>query len=146
MKKLFFFSVAGSIGFIVDVAVLHFVLRYTSFGPYFGRALAIAAANACTWYFNRRFTFDASGRSLAAEGARYGSVGVTSAGINFGSYSLMLLAIPTISPYIALILASSSAMAFSYMGYSRFVFASVSAESDRSAAYRALRRRADPGE
>lgn len=122
MKKLLFFAIAGGTGFVVDVAVLHIALTFTPIGPYFGRALAIAAAMACTWYINHRFTFDASGHSLAAEGARYYSVGVTSAGINYLCYSALLLLLNDFSPYLALVLGSASATVFSYMGYSKFVF------------------------
>lgn len=122
MKKLFFFAIAGGTGFVVDVVVLFIALHYTPIGPYFGRVLAIAAAMACTWYINRRFTFDASGHSLAAEGARYYSVGLTSAGINYVIYSALLLFVSGISPFLALVLGSASATVFSYLGYSKFVF------------------------
>lgn len=122
MKKLFFFAMAGGVGFIVDVGVLFLVLRYTPLDPFTGRALAIASAMACTWKINRTFTFAASGRTLASEGARYSGVGLTSALINYGVYSAALLALPELSPYIALTVASASATVFSYLGYSRFVF------------------------
>lgn len=146
MRKLIFFAIAGGIGFVVDVAVLHLSLRYTPLGPYFGRALAIAAAMSVTWYINRRYTFDASGRSLAAEGARYGSVGLTSAGINYGTYSALLLAIPMVSPYVALVLASATATAFSYLGYSRFVFGGNVDQGEEIEGFRTFRNPADGAE
>jgi len=131
MKKLLFFAIAGGTGFVVDVVVLFIALHYTPIGPYFGRMLAIAAAMACTWYINRRFTFDASGHSLAAEGARYYSVGMTSAGINYVIYSALLLFISGISPFIALVLGSASATVFSYLGYSKFVFGGGNDEEEQ---------------
>ncbi len=77
---------------------------------------------AATWAFNRNFTFDRSGRSLAAEGFRYGSVGVTAAFVNYGLYSALLLSLPGLQPLAAMVVASVAAMVFSFFGYSRFVF------------------------
>lgn len=122
MKKLFFFGLAGGIGFAVDVAVLYLLLRMTPLDVFSARVLAIIAAMGCTWMFNRSFTFAASGRSLAAEGARYGGVGLTSALINYAIYSAMLISLAGLSPFIAVTVASALATAFSYLGYSRFVF------------------------
>ena len=76
----------------------------------------------CTYMINRTFTFGASHRKMAVEGARYGSVGLASALINYAVYSISLITLPDISPYLALIFGSGSATVFSYLGYSRFVF------------------------
>jgi putative flippase GtrA len=130
MKKFISFAIAGGAGFLVDTGVLYLAIAHTPLGPYFGRALAIAAAMSCTWYINRRFTFHASGRPLRSEGARYGSVGLGSALLNYAVYSLIILIAPRVSPYVALILGSASATVFSYMGYSRFVFGKPPTESE----------------
>ena len=130
MFKLIKFLIAGGAGFIVDVSVLYLVLDHTPFGPYVGRALAIAAALTCTWIINRRFTFDASGRTLKSEGARYGSVGLVSTLINFGVFSALITFAPGISPYLALIVSSASATVFAYLGYSHFVFGKPKAETE----------------
>ena len=91
------------------------LLHLTPLGPFIGRLIAIALAMATTWAFNRTFTFDRSGRSLAAEGFRYGSVGVTAALVNYGLYSALLLSLPAL-------LATAASMFLSFVGYSRFVF------------------------
>ncbi|MNY81404.1 GtrA-like protein [compost metagenome] len=56
------------------------------------------------------------------EGFRYGSVGLISAMVNYLIYSGLLLALPILQPMAALVIASIAAMAFSFFGYSRFVF------------------------
>jgi len=122
MKKLFWFAIAGSVGFVVDAGLLMLLLHFTSIGPFGARAISIPSAMLATWFFNRSFTFEKSSQSLAVEGFRYGSVGVVSALINYGIYSGLLISIPILRPTFALIMASAAATAFSFFGYSRFVF------------------------
>jgi putative flippase GtrA len=126
MRKLIRFAIAGGIGFIVDAGVLAALLQLTPLGPYLARLAAITLAMAATWAFNRSFTFDRSGdrsgRSLAGEGFRYGSVGLTAALVNYGLYSTLLLSLPALQPLAAMVLATCASMVFSFFGYSRFVF------------------------
>ncbi len=124
MKKLTGFAFAGGVGYAVDLGVLHLMLRHTPLDAFSGRVVAIASAMTCAWLINRTFTFGASGRSLAAEGARYGSVGMTAAAINFALYSLLLIVLPDIPVFVALTAGSATGTAFAYLGYSRFVFGS----------------------
>ena len=83
---------------------------------------AITAAMLFTFWLNRTFTFGRSDRSLAAEGARYGGVGISAALLNYAVYSAIVLAFPGFFPVFALAIASAVAMAWSFLGYSRFVF------------------------
>ena len=122
MKKLFWFAIAGGTGFVVDAGILLLLLRFTPIGPFGARAIAIPSALVATCLLNRNFTFGHSNRPLAVEGFRYGSVGITSALLNYALYSALLISQPSLRPIIALILASAAATAFSYFGYSRFVF------------------------
>lgn len=122
MRKLAFFLFAGAVGFAVDMGVLWLFLYFKLLDPFSARILAIGSAMLCTYMINRTFTFGASHRRVAVEGARYGSVGLVSALLNYAVYSGFLIALPDMSPYLALILGSGSATVFSYLGYSRFVF------------------------
>jgi putative flippase GtrA len=122
MKKLVRFGIVGTAGFFIDATVLWLLLETTSLGPFAARAVAIAVALVATWYLNRSFTFGASRRSIAVEGFRYGSVGLVSALVNYLIYSGLLLSLPILQPMAALVVASIAAMAFSFFGYSRFVF------------------------
>ena len=125
MRKVILFLVAGATGFVVDMGVLWLLLTLKLLDPFSARVLAIAAAMLCTYTINRTFTFGASPRNVAIEGARYGGVGLASALLNYAVYSGFLIALPEMSPYLALILGSVSATVFSYLGYSRFVFGPV---------------------
>ncbi|WP_027487745.1 GtrA family protein [Allorhizobium undicola] len=122
MKKLIRFALVGSLGFAVDAAGLLLLLALTPLGPLSARAIAMAVAMLVTWQCNRLFTFGASRRSMLVEGFRYGSVGLVSAVVNYAVYCGLLLTMPLLKPLAALVLASMAAMAFSFFGYSRFVF------------------------
>lgn len=122
MKKLLRFGIVGSVGFLVDAGILALLLAITPFGPFLSRAIAITIAMAATWYLNRRFTFGASRHSIVREGFRYGSVGLTSSLVNYLVYTALLVTFPPLQPLAALVISSIAAMAFSFFGYSRFVF------------------------
>jgi len=122
MKKYLSFLIAGGIGFAVDAGVLLSLLHWTSIDAFSARAVAIACALFCTWMLNRTFTFDKSAHSLIVEGARYGSVGLSTSLINYGLYSALLVLVPDVEPLAAVVLSSGCATLFSYNGYSRFVF------------------------
>jgi putative flippase GtrA len=122
VKKLLRFGIAGGLGFIVDAGVLTLLLHTTPLGPFIARLFAIALAMLTTWMFNRTFTFGRSGDSLAVEGFRYGSVGVTAALVNYGLYSALLLTMPDLRPLAAMVFATAASMLLSFFGYSRFVF------------------------
>ncbi|WP_062114967.1 GtrA family protein [Aureimonas sp. AU40] len=122
MKRLMRFGLVGFLGFLVDFGTLALLLHQSSLGPLAARVIAIALALLVTWQCNRLFTFGASSRTVLAEGVRYGSVGLVSSCINYAVYSALILALPALNPLIALIVASAAALAFSFLGYSRFVF------------------------
>ena len=122
MRRTAAFAVAGAAGFLVDAGTLAFLLWATPLGPFVARVFAIAAAMAFTFWLNRTFTFGRSERSLAAEGARYGGVGISAALLNYAVYSALVLVFPALWPVLAVAIASLAAMIWSFLGYSRFVF------------------------
>lgn len=122
MRKLFFFVIAGSAGFLTDAGVLSLMLAFTPVGPFVARVFAIATAMGVTYLINRSMTFGRSNRPVAEEGARYVFVGLIGALVNYAIYAALLLSFPEIQPVIALTAASLAAMLFSFVGYSRFVF------------------------
>lgn len=122
IKKLFFFALAGGTGFLVDAGMLLLLLHFTPLDPFSARLIAIAAAMVSTWLINRNFTFEKGARSVAAEGLRYGSVGVSSALLNYAIYAAALVLIADLRPIFAVVLASAIATAWSYVGYNYFVY------------------------
>lgn len=124
MKKIIFFLMAGSVGFAADVGVLLLLLRFTALDPFSARIFAIAAAMGCTWIINRNITFQKGGRSVASEGVRYGSVGLSSALINYGVYAGLLFLFADLRPIFALVVASAVATCWAFIGYNKFVYGS----------------------
>ncbi|WP_457940227.1 GtrA family protein [Mesorhizobium sp. 10J20-29] len=122
MSRVLRFAVVGGIGFIADATMLALLLAATPLGPFLARLASVGSALCVTWLCNRTVTFGPSARGMVLEGARYGSVGVTTSIVNYLVYCGLLLAIPGIPVLVALALASLAAMALSYLGYSRLVF------------------------
>lgn len=122
MKRLALFAISGGGGFLIDAGMLWLLLHFTPAGPLLARAVAILMAMSFTWFFNRTFTFGASGRSVVGEGMRYGTVAIVTALLNYGLYAALLISMPLLQPLAALVFASIGAMGLSFIGYSRYVF------------------------
>ncbi len=122
MRRLLLFAATGIAGFLVDAGTLALLLWVTPLGPLTARLIAIALAMLFTFWVNRTFTFGRSARGLVAEGARYGGVGLSASMLNYALYSALIIAFPTFPPVLAVAVASLCAMAWSFLGYSRFVF------------------------
>ena len=122
MRRILRFAVVGGIGFVADAAVLALLIATTPLGPFVSRLVSIGFALTVTWQCNRRLTFGPSDRGIAAEGARYGGVGITTSIINYLVYCGLLIVLPGLPVLAALVLASLTAMVLSYLGYSRLVF------------------------
>ena len=122
MRRIGAFLCVGTAGFLVDAGILAALLFLTALDPFSARLVSIGSALFTTWILNRLVTFGASGRPLAAEGALYGGVGISTSLVNYALYALVLLAVPAMPPLAALVTASIGATVFSYLGYSRLVF------------------------
>ena len=116
------FVVVGGIGFVADAAMLALLLAATPLGPFVARLISIGFGLMVTWLCNRTLTFRPSSRGMLREGARYGGVGITTSIVNYLVYGVLLLAMPSMAPLPAMVVASLAAMALSYLGYSRLVF------------------------
>ena len=122
LGRILRFVVVGGIGFVADAAMLALLLAATPLGPFVARLLSIGFGLTVTWLCNRTLTFRPSSRGMLREGARYGGVGITTSIVNYLVYGVLLLAMPSMVPLLALVVASLAAMALSYLGYSRLVF------------------------
>jgi putative flippase GtrA len=116
------FASVGGIGFVVDAGLLTALHDGAGLDPFTARLVSILAAALVTWRLNRRLTFGPSPTPQASEGLRYGLVAALHAGLNYGIYALALFAWPGLPPTAAVVASTLAAMAFSYLGYSRFVF------------------------
>ncbi len=116
------FAIVGGTGFAVDAAVLSLLHYGVGLDPFSARVVSMCTATLTTWRLNRAHTFGASDRSQAHEGFRYATVAAMAAGVNYLVYAAALILWHGLPPIVALVAGAGSAMAFSYLGYSRVVF------------------------
>ena len=91
LRQLFWFSVSGVLGLLVDMGVLWLAAPWL--GWYGGRLLSFLCAATFTWAFNRRKTFQPTGRrgrSLLAEYLGYLSTMGIGGVVNYATYAAVL--------------------------------------------------------
>ena len=119
------FSIVGTIGLLVDLTVLYFLLYLVGTGPYLGRVGSFLSAATVTWFLNRSFTFrDAAPEAHGRQWLRFVAVNCLGAVVNYGTY-VLVLAIGTASailPGIGVAAGSLAGLAFNYSLSRRFVF------------------------
>jgi putative flippase GtrA len=118
------FVVAGVLGLLVDVGVLYGALAL-GLGWFAGRALSFLCAVWFTWRFNRRFTFTPrAGMSVWQEWWRYLSAMLVGGAVNYGIYSVIVLALPrlTLLPLAAVGAGSLAGMTVNFLSAKYFVF------------------------
>ena len=72
-------------------------------GPYVGRLVSYLIAATGTWSLNRRFTFPANGTDRwHHEWARYVTVNVVGAGVNYGAYAFCVWSSALVQQYLIL--------------------------------------------
>ncbi len=119
------FCVVGAIGFAVDAGILALLVHGFGVGPLLARLVSFPCAMTVTWYLNRRVTFShAASNNIRQEWFRYALVSMAGNLINFIVYVACIKFSLTLYTYpeIALAIASIVALAFNYLGSSRYAF------------------------
>lgn len=90
LRQLFLFGFVGSIGFLVDVAVLYILKGL--FGLYFGRLFSFISSVLVTWALNRRLTFSdrQSNKVKHHEFALYFLLMCVGGCVNYSIYAILL--------------------------------------------------------
>lgn len=118
------FGVVGTIGFLVDTAVLYAAL-WAGLGLYWGRALSYVAAASGNWLLNRVWTFrgQAGGR-MAQQWAAFLAVNLVGFAFNYGTYAALVATIPFVAahPVIGVAAGSLAGLASNFLLSRRFVF------------------------
>jgi len=102
------FGVVGTIGFVVDTAVLYGAL-WLGAGLYLGRAVSYLAAATTTWALNRAWTF--RGRAGGAVGRQWALFVVVNLGgfvLNYGTYAALVSLVPLVAAHPVLGVAAGS--------------------------------------
>jgi putative flippase GtrA len=126
------FGVVGSIGFVVDTAVLYGGL-WLGLGLYLGRALSYVAAATTTWALNRAWTFRGQGRgSPLQQWAVFLAVNLVGFACNYGTYAALVASVPTVAqhPVIGVAAGSLAGMIGNFLLSRRFVFGGANSAQD----------------
>jgi putative flippase GtrA len=119
------FGVVGTVGFLVDSAVLLGMLAL-GLGPYGGRVVSYVAAASTTFALNRAWTFRAAPRDapMAAQWGRFLVLNLVGFAANYGTYAALIATTPLVAAHPVLgVAAGSVAGMFINFGLSRrFVF------------------------
>ena len=125
LRQFIPFCMVGGVGFAVDVGILALLVHGFGLGPLVSRLVSFPCAMTVTWYLNRRVTFShAVSNNPGQEWFRYALVSVAGNLINFIVYVSCIRWSQTMYAYpeIALAIASIVALAFNYLGSSRYAF------------------------
>jgi putative flippase GtrA len=124
-RRFIVFGIMGTIGYIVDVAVLESML-WSGSGLYLGQAVGFFVAATATWFLNRTFTF--RDRKHGTNGLRqwlvYTAAMLIGFAINYGVYAA-LVASGGIWPehaYLAVAAGTLAGLCFNFPASKYFVF------------------------
>ena len=119
------FGVVGTVGFLVDSAVLLGMMA-AGLGPYGGRVVSYIAAASATFVLNRAWTFRTARRDapVASQWGRFLLLNLVGFAANYGTYAALITTVPLVAAYPVLgVAAGSIAGMFINFGLSRrFVF------------------------
>lgn len=111
-RQVAWFAVGGLLGFIVDAAIVHALIRWAGWGPYAARVVSFLAAASVTWVWNRTFTFAHRRRHRAgAEWTRWLLVMSGGAVLNYTIYALLVACVDRVHHWPVLGVAAGSAVA-----------------------------------
>jgi putative flippase GtrA len=118
------FGVVGTIGFVVDTAVLYAGL-WLGLGLYGGRAVSYVAAATTTWALNRIWTFRGQGEGPAwRQWAIFLAVNLVGFACNYGTYAALVSGVAFVAqhPVIGVAAGSLAGMIGNFLLSRRFVF------------------------
>jgi putative flippase GtrA len=109
-KEILLFAVSGLLGFVVDAAIVQFLVREWMINPYEARLVSFLAAAITTWSFNRKFTF--AGKSTGSrrrELIRYIIAMAGGFALNYGAYAACVALFQIVREWPAIGVAAGSA-------------------------------------
>lgn len=123
METFLRFGMVGTIGFVVDTAVLY-VGFWSGLGLLGGRIASYLVAATVTWYLHRRFTFRAAVPPSFAEWGRFLVSNALGGLVNVGIYWALVLAVPFCAryPVVAVAFGAIAGLAINYTLSRRVVF------------------------
>jgi putative flippase GtrA len=126
-RQLVLFSIAGTLGFVVDAGVLYAAIAAGT-GFYAGRVVSFLCAAFSTWLFNRRFTFPHADPAASwwSQWLRYLYAMSFGAVVNYLAYVVVLHALARAwwAPLAGVAVGSLSGLAVNFVLARQWVFKS----------------------
>lgn len=126
------FGVVGTIGFLVDTAVLYAGLAL-GLGLYGGRAVSYLAAASATFALNRAWTFRGQGEGrVARQWALFVVLNLVGFAFNYGTYAALVASVALVAqhPVIGVAAGSLAGMMGNFLLSRRYVFGGASRAPD----------------
>lgn len=126
------FGVVGTVGFVVDTAVLYAGLAL-GLGLYGGRAVSYLAAASATFALNRAWTFRGQGEGpVARQWALFVVLNLVGFAFNYGTYAALVATVALVAqhPVIGVAAGSLAGMMGNFLLSRRFVFGGASRAPD----------------
>ncbi|WP_233553093.1 GtrA family protein [Teichococcus wenyumeiae] len=124
MGELLRFGVVGTLGFLIDTAMLYAALSLGA-GLYLGRVLSYVTAASANWALNRAWTFRQADRShRGRQWTMFLLVNLLGFVINYGTYLLLITLWPVAARYPVLAVAAGAVAGLggNFLLSRRFVF------------------------
>ena len=118
------FGMVGTVGFLVDTAVLYGMLAL-GLGPYGGRVISYLAAATATFALNRAWTFRSAARApIARQWGAFVLLNLLGFAANYGTYAALLAGSATVAahPVLGVAAGSIAGMFINFAVSRRFVF------------------------
>jgi len=121
--KIILFIMGGGIGFITEIFIIQLLVSVFSVSFVSVRAISFPVAVCVTWFFNRKITFLSKNR-VAAELSQYILIQIIGGSINLSIYYLIISSqqFQNINPILALAIAASCSMIFTFLTSKNIVF------------------------
>jgi len=133
MRQLFWFAIAGTLGFLVDAGVVSLLVNGLDWNPYLARLLSFLCAVATTFAFNRTVTFAAGGRGdLGRQAGQYLVAMLGGFAVNYGAYALLVYQFELVRqwPVIGVAAGSIAGLVVNFLAARFWVFGARAATPD----------------
>ncbi|MBK1657597.1 GtrA family protein [Paracraurococcus ruber] len=125
LREFFRFGVVGTVGFLVDAAVLMLGIAL-GLGPWLGRALSYLVGATTTFTLNRLWTFRHAPRaaSVGRQWVLFLLVNLVGFACNYGTYAALIAFVPVVAanPVLGVAAGSIAGLAGNFVLSRRFVF------------------------
>lgn len=118
------FGVVGTVGFVVDAAVLTLAIA-AGLGPWYGRAVSYLVGATTTFALNRAWTFRGAPRGgLVRQWALFLLVNLLGFACNYATYAALIALVPLVAahPVLGVAAGSLAGMVGNFIMSRRFVF------------------------